>query len=198
MSSNISKFHSALERDMLCYSNLDNIFKGERKFFIKGKNGLITCIFFIRVIPNFSYGLVYIMYVKKIKENFMVILDNEFIINSISDLNYTTSIELFNKNNFDLNNNMIGKHVGYILPEFLKLLTYKNEKFDISKTDIDIKGNFYSNIKPNKKIDSLINKIIENIKANGFLNLNEYVKKYSIRKSIRNNLFKNRHNLFIS
>jgi hypothetical protein len=133
MSSNISKFHSALERDMLCYSNLDNIFKGERKIFIKGKNGLITCIFFIRVIPNFSYGLVYIMYVKKIKENFMVILDNEFIINSISDLNYTTSIELFNKNNFDLNNNMIGKHVGYILPEFLKLLTYKNEKFDISK-----------------------------------------------------------------
>ena len=190
MSSNISKFHSALERDMLCYSNLDNIFKGERKFFIKGKNGLITCIFFIRVIPNLSYGLVYIMYVKKIKENFMVILDNEFIINSISDLNYTSSIELFNKNNFDLNNSIIGKHVGYILPEFLKLLTYKNEKFDISKTDIDIKGNFYSNIKPNKKIDSLINKIIENIKANGFLNLNDYVKKYSIRKSIRNNLFR--------
>ena len=36
--------------------------------------------------------------------------------------------------------------MGYILPEFFKLLTYKNEKFEISKTDLDIKGNFYSNI----------------------------------------------------
>ena len=171
----VASFHKELVNDALKYSNLSYIYNKKMKnFILKSKtNGLFNINIYVKCVPNLSYGIIYISSVEKLKDNqFLIILDNNFRINAMSDpLSFANGeYNSINRNiSFGLNNNIINHHIAVIIPEILKQIKYIDQKFILSKNDMDLKGILYPNINDFSQIESNIDIILERIKQNGQL-----------------------------
>jgi hypothetical protein len=72
--------------DALKYSNLNYIYTNMKNVVMKGKgNGIYNINAFVKCLPNFDYGLIYILAVEKMNEDqFFILLDQNFIINAMT------------------------------------------------------------------------------------------------------------------
>ena len=161
----IQIFHKELIDEAIKYSNINNIFKIPKDSLLKNKNGrLFNIKLFIKPVPNLSYGLVYFNYIQKIHDqNFIIVLDKNLKVNGFTDVDLTNSSFTMN-NGFNLGSEIIGIHIGLIIPNILFLLEYENEEFIIKK-DNEMKGILYS-IGKIKNIKNRIDFILEKIKNN--------------------------------
>ena len=162
---NIQIFHKLIVEDTVKYCNLSYIFKDQKDTLLKGKNGIIFNInLFVKPVPNFYYGLIYFIFLKKIQENnFILVLDDNLIISGFTEI-----IQIganFAYNNFGLSHNINGHHIGLVIPEILLYLDYdiKNNNFTLEKTSFDLKGYLYL-INNYKEIDDKIQEVLEKIK----------------------------------
>jgi len=166
----IQAFHKELIDHAVKYSNIKYIFKEPRDSLLKNKfGGLFNIKLFVKPVPNLSYGLIYFTYLQKIHEQkFFIALDKDLKINGFTEMVQAGSKFTMN-NTFNLSSGIIGHHIGLIIPEIFTLLEYKNEEFNITKKDYDLKGYLYpvEKVKDLKsKIDPIIDKI-KNTKTNG-------------------------------
>ena len=164
----IQSFHKYLVEDVLNYSNLNELFKESRTVLLKGKNGLLFNInLHARIVPNLSYGLLYIIYIQKIQEkNFMIILDDKFCIDGYTEHGQISSNFTMNSGgNFGMSQLIIGYHIGLIIPEILLQLNYdvKRNSFFIIQENVDLKG-FFHPINNYKEMSVKIQNLLENIK----------------------------------
>ena len=207
----VNEFHKYLIDDSIKYSNLNSLFNKKLvNLVLKSKsNGIYMIKMYIKCIPNLSYGLIYICLIEKIKTNqFIIILDEDFKINCMSDPlslianNSTISEDMIS---YGLTSNIIGHHIGIIIPEMLKYFKFVNNKFSFSKIDIDIKSNLFSNINDFNGDESKINSILEKIKEFGLINVdennnhqlsNQFIQKYNTIK-YRNEINIKEYNNFI-
>ena len=170
----IQSFHRYLMEDAIKFSNLIYIFKNQRNVLLKGKNGLIFNIhLYVKPSPDISFGLIYFIYVQKLQEpNFIIILDENFIINGFTEMNQIGSNFTMN-NNYGLTQFINGYHIGSIIPEILLQMNYdiKTKAFAFSKVDIDLKGYLYP-IHNLKEIEDNIEKILEALKDRKISDLN--------------------------
>ena len=180
----IVEFHKFLIDDAIKYSNLTSLFnKKAMNFLLKSKtNGIYMIKIFIKCLPNLSYGIIYIGLIEKIKSNqFVILLDEDFKINCFSDPlslvtnSYSISSDIIT---YGLNSNIIGHHIGVIIPEILRYIKFVDNKFYFSKNDIDIKSFLLSNVHNCNDDEIKINSILEKIKEIGIIksdeNNNEY------------------------
>ena len=116
----------------------------------------------VKPLPNLTYGLIYFTYLQKIHEsNFNILLDKDLKINGFTETAEITTEYTVN-NKFNLSYNIIGNHIGIIIPDILLLLEFKNDEFNIIKKDCELKGNLYAIDKVNdinNKIDIILDKI---------------------------------------
>jgi len=162
----VQTFHKELIDNAIKISNVKYIFKEPRDSLIKNKiGGLVNIKLFVKPVPNLSYGLIYFTYIQKIHEpNFNILLDKDFKVNGFTETAEITTEYTVN-NGFDLSYNIIGNHIGIVIPDILSILEYKDEEFNITKTDCELKGNLYSveKVKDLKyKIDTILEKIRKN------------------------------------
>ena len=180
----IQKFHRYVIEDAIKYSNLGYIFNKQRNVLLKGKNGLIFNVYlYVKPAPNLTYGLVYFAYLQKIQEqNFILICDENLIINGFTGMNQIGSNFTIN-NNYGLSYNINGHHVGKIIPEILLQMNYdiKTNTYSLSKNNIDLKGTLYS-IHNLKDLDDKITKILEIIKEKKISEINNENKNSSFEE----------------
>ncbi len=162
--SNIAIFHHQLIKDAIKYSNLNSIFNNFKNIELKGKN---DCLFnvkiYVRCVPNLSYGLIFITLINKIKDNrLLIILDENLKINSLNE-NYNQ--DFLNINIFNLKKTIIGKHIACIIPDILKQIEFKNDKYIFVKNDIELKSNLYLSTDHFDEYEVLINNILNKIKT---------------------------------
>ena len=195
----IQTFHKELIEDAIKYSNINYIFKKPKDSLLKNKiGGLYNVKIFIKPVPNLSYGLIYYIYLQKIfNENFIIILDNDLKINGFTEMNNFDSSFTIN-DGFNLSQNIIGYHIGLIIPDILFFLKYKNEEFKIIKLNSELKGYLYpvERIKDIKyKLDIILDKIknnkfndnnfqgpVENDPQNISSEFNEYIRELNNQK----------------
>ena len=168
----IKDFHKEIIDNAIRFSNLSMIFNTQRDLLLKGKTGNLHNVkVFIKCIPNLSYGLIYMVNITKVVDNtYIIVLDKDFKISSFSDIfaqvNYSSA-----NNGYCLDKNMINSFIGMIIPDFLSQLEYTEEEgFYIPKDNSDLKGIFY-NITPHRALNEKVEKVLEQIKLNGRLNL---------------------------
>ena len=159
----IQVFHKELVENAIKYSNLNYSFKEPKESFLKSKiGGLYNIKLFVKPVPNLSYGLMYYTYIQKINEpNFIIILDKDLKINGFTEMSQTGSLFTMN-NGFNLSPNIIGFHIGMVIPDIFTLLEYKNEEFIINKIDHELKGYLYPIDKANdlkNKVSNILDKI---------------------------------------
>ena len=169
----IQPFHKELIDHAIKYSNIKYIFNKPKNSLMKNKNGgLINIKLFIKPVPNLYYGLIYFSYLQKVHDpNFYILLDKELKISGFTDMSQIGSSYTMN-NGFNLNRNIIGNHIGLILPEIFPLIVYKNGEFNLKETDYELKGNLYS-IEQVKEINNKLENILNKIKNNS-----TYIKDY--------------------
>ena len=165
--SNIATFHHQLIKDAIKYSNLNSIFNNFKNFVLKGKN---DCLFnvkiYVRCIPNLSYGLIFITLINKIKDNrLLLILDENLKINSLNE-NYNQ--DFLNINIFNLKKIIIGRHIACLIPDILKQIEFKNDKYKFVKNDIELKSNLYLSKDHFDEYEVLISNILNKIKIGQF------------------------------
>ena len=162
----VQTFHKELIDNALKISNVKYIFKEPRDTLIKNKiGGLVNIKLFVKPVPNLSYGLIYFSYIQKIHElNFNILLDKDLKVNGFTETAEITT-EYSVNNGFDLSYNIIGNHIGIVIPDILSILEYKDEEFIITKTDCELKGNLYS-VEKVKDLKYKIDTILEKIKKN--------------------------------
>ena len=170
----ILNFHKFLIEDAIKYSNLRYIFKDHKDIILKGKNGKMFNVYiYIKPVPNFSFGLNYIIFLEKMKENiFFFILNDNFLINGFTESQINSSF--MNNYNYGLSSNINGHHIGMIIPEIIFYLDYdiKNEVFFLHENYIDLKGSLFPN---NNMKDSefIFGEILEGLKNRKTAELNE-------------------------
>jgi hypothetical protein len=162
----IQVFHKELVDNAIKYSNINYSFKELKETFLKSRiGGLYNIKLFVKPVPSLSYGLIYYSYLQKINEpNFIIVLDKDLKINGFTEMSQTGSLFTMN-NGFNLSHNIIGFHIGMIIPDIFSLMEYKNEEFIINKIDHELKGYLY----PIDKVNDLknkVNNILEKIKLN--------------------------------
>ena len=169
----IQAFHKELIIDALKYSNIKNIFKEPKDTFLKNKlNCLFSTKLFVKPVPNLTYGLVYFSYLQKINDSvFHILLDKDLKINGFSEMSQSGSSFTMN-NGYNLSHNILGNHIGLVLPDILPLLEYKNEEFNIIKKDFELKGYLYP-VDKVKEIKNKLDVILEKIKNNK-VNVNDF------------------------
>ena len=162
----IQIFHKELINDATKYKNIKNIFKKPVDSLLKNKNGGIFRIkLFVKPVPNLSYGLIYFNYLQKIHDNkFVIVLDKDLKINGFSSIDSSGSPFILN-NDFNLDNKIIGYHIGIIIPDILFLLNYENEEFTVVEKDNELKGNFYY-VDDLREIKNKLDNVLEKIKSN--------------------------------
>ena len=207
MPSNVATFHKYLIKDALKYSNLNYIYSKGKIIILKGKNNNLYKInTYIKTIPNLRYGLIYIQIISIIKDNqLLIVLDNNFKINSMSD-----PLSINNGFSFKYTNTLVGHHIGLLIPDIFKHMQYKNQKFVINKNDIDLKGILYPNTSNFADDENLINSILNKIKDDGELIFDEhiveeeddnyyfnrdFVTKSSFKSKMNNSFYNNKNNL---
>ena len=165
----IQNFHKELMDDAIKYSNLNFLFKTQRDFLLKGKGGgLFNVKLYTKCIPNISFGLIYICYIRKVLDNtFMIILDKNLKITGFTEA--TSGGGPFTMNsNYGLTQSLQGHHIASVIPEILLQMEYKNGQFIISKNEIDLKGNLYP-VNGWKELDHKIDNVLQRIKEDGKL-----------------------------
>ena len=162
----IQLFHKELINNAIKYSNIKSIFKEPKNSLLKNKNNLIYNIkLFIKPVPNLFYGLIYFSYLQKINESdFIIILDKDLKINGFSEMGQIDSSFTIN-NGYNLSHNILGYHIGLIIPDILLFLEYKNDEFNIIKKDYEIKGYLYP-VDKIKEINNIVENILDKIKNN--------------------------------
>ncbi len=172
MPSNVATFHKELIKDALKYSNLNYVYSKEKIIVLKGKNNILYKInTYLKTIPNLSYGLIYIQIITIIKDNqLLIVLDNNFKINSMSD-----PLSITNGFSFKYTNTLVGHHIGLLIPDIFKQMQYKNQKYILNKNDIDLKGILYPNTSNFYDDENLINAILDKIKDDGELIFDEHI-----------------------
>ena len=162
----VQTFHKELIDNAIKISNIKYIFKEPKDSQIKNKiGGLVNIKLFVKPVPNLSYGLIYFTYIQKIHEpNFNILLDKDFKVNGFTETAEITTEYTLN-NGFELSYNIMGNHIGIAIPDILSILEYKDEEFNITKTDCDLKGNLYS-VEKVKDLNYKIDTILEKIKKN--------------------------------
>ena len=165
----VSQFHKDIMIDALKYSNLNYIYTNMINVVMKGKgNGIFNINAYVKCIPNFDYGLIYILAAEKINdEQFIILLDQNFCINAMTNPYYNASGNFIVNNNancYNLNNNIVGYHCGIIIPDILKLIQYNGEKFVLLKKNIDLKGILYSNNEFCSDIKYYVDSVLDRIK----------------------------------
>ena len=168
----VSNFHKKIVDETIKYTNLNIVFKDRKKMIMKERNGGICNILtYIKCLPNLSYGLMYIMTIEKLQENsFIIVLDNNFQINEISPgFSINSENEVNNSNTSNLLINLKGHHIGIIIPEVLKELEYKENKFIFSKCNLELGGNFYPNMTDFDETENFIKLVLDKIKITGKL-----------------------------
>ena len=190
----IQSFHKYLVEDSIKYSNLGHIFKRQKNIFLKGKNDIIfNAYLFVKPCPNLTFGLIFFIYLQKFSEqNFIVLLDENLIINGFTQTNITNN-NITMSNNYGLSHYINGHHIGLIIPEIILHMDYdiKNNTFLLHKNNIDLKGNLYS-ISNFKDLDDKIKNIIhilkqrknnelnENNKLNSFEEYEDFIKELNL------------------
>ena len=163
----IQAFHKELIDDAIKYSNLNFLFKTQRDFLLKGKGGgLFSVKMYVKCIPNISYGLIYICYLRKILDNtFMIILDKNLKITGFTE---TTSagVAFTMNSNYGLTQSLQGHHIASVIPEILLQMEYKDGHFIVSKNEVDLKGNLYP-VNGWKELDHKIDNVLQKIKQEG-------------------------------
>ena len=191
MPSNIASFHNELMDDAIKYSNMSNIYSKIKNFIFKGKNNSLCKIkAFVKALPNLNLGLIFIVSIFKLKDKqLLIVLDENFKINSLSETHNTKEEYTLNRpNHFGLNNNLIDKNVAIIIPEILNNLEFKNQKFEVIKNDIEIKGILYPINDNINYYENYINIILEKIKIDGKLKgLNKKKEVKTIYQKTENN-----------
>ena len=172
----IQTFHKELIDDAIKYSNISHIFKKPRNSFIKSKNGgLININLFVKPVPNLNYGLVFYTYIQKVNDSkLFFIIDKDLRISGFTEMPQFSSSFTIN-NGLNLTQNIIGYHIGLFIPDILALLQYKNDEFNITKQNYELKGYLYplQKLKEYKnKLDIILAKIKSN-KTNGNNNHSE-------------------------
>jgi hypothetical protein len=162
----VQTFHKELIDNAIKFSNIKNIFKEPKDSLLKNKiGGLINIKLYVKPVPNLTYGLIFFAYLQKIHEsNFNIILDKDFKINGFTETAEITTEYTVN-NKFNLSYNIIGNHIGIIIPDILLLLEFKNDEFDLIKKDCELKGNLYA-IDKVKDLKNKIDIILDKIKNN--------------------------------
>jgi len=162
----IQTFHKELIENAIKFSNIKKIFKEPKYSLLKNKiGGLVNIKLYVKPVPNLTYGLIFFTYLQKIHEsNFNILLDKDFIINGFTETAEITTEYTVN-NKFNLSYNIIGNHIGIIIPDIFHLLEFKNNEFNIIKKDCELKGNLYA-IDKVKDIKNKIDIILEKIKNN--------------------------------
>ena len=195
----ISIFHKEMIKEALNYSNLNEIFKTLKNILLKGKNNEIYNVNgYFKLLPDLSYGPLYIGMVQKIKErNFLIVLNQEFNIDSMSIPYYCSEFDSLIQNYpFELNNNIIGHNISLIIPSILTLLKFQDSKFVIEQINLDFKGHLYSN-KNNGCLTNKIEVILKKIKQGEKISL-EFENKNSFSKNHSQNNLKNKLNDIIN
>ncbi len=189
----LSSFHQELINNALKYSNISYIFnKKLNNTFLKSKtNGLYNIELYVKCLPNLSHGLIFIAIIEKLNDNkFLILLDHEFKINSMSDpLSFPHPHNLYSilsqNCSFDLNQNIVNHHIGILIPEILKQIKYENNRFSLCKNDIDLKGRLYPNINDFSNTETNVELILERIKQSGQLFTEEYLNCINNREILR-------------
>ena len=165
----VQVFHKELIDDAIKYSNLNFLFKTERDFLLKGKGGgLFNIKLYAKCIPNISFGLIYICYIRKVLDNtFMIILDKNLKITGFTETT-TTGTPFTMNSNYGLTQSLQGHHIASVIPEILLQMEYKNDQFIVSKNDVDLKGNLYP-VNGWKELDHKIDNVLQRIKEEGKL-----------------------------
>ena len=181
---NIAKIHNELIKFSLKYSNISFSFNKYVQIVIKGKNNSIyKAKAFLKCLPSLERGIIYIIIVEKIKDkSFIFVLDDNLNITSMSDpisMSFGNSITLTNNAVYNLNTNLIGHNIGVVIPEILKYVEFKNNKFNIFKVDKDIKGTLYPNLININSTEKKIDLILDKIKEFGILIGNEEIENYN-------------------
>ena len=169
----VQMFHKDLIENGIKFSNINYIFKGPIDSLLKNKNGgLFNIKLYVKLVPNLYYGLIFYVYLQKIHDQkFIIVVDKDLKINGFTETSQTGS--LFTMNNaYNLSQNILGYNIGLIIPEILTLIEYKNDEFNIVKTNYELKGFLYP-IEKTKEIKNKINAILDKIKNNK-LNIKEY------------------------
>ena len=73
---------------------------------------------------------------------------------------------------YNLNHNILGYHIGLIIPDILLLLEYKNDEYNIIKKDYQLKGYLYP-VDRIREIKNKVDTILEKIKNNK-IDINDY------------------------
>ena len=156
----VQTFHKELIDDAIRYSNMNYKFKKPVNALLKSKNGgLFNVTLFVKPVPNISYGLTYFCYLEKfLNSNFVVVLDKDLKINGFSEVDALFTFE----KGYNLKHGLYGYHIGVIIPDILPMIEYKNDEFNIIKTNTELKGYLYQtsnliNVKP--KVDAVLEKI---------------------------------------
>jgi hypothetical protein len=171
----VTTFHKEIIEDALKYSNFSYLFnKKVKNAILKSRNNSLYNInIYIKCLPNLTHGIIFIGCIEKLKDNqFVILLDNLFKINSMSDTYSITSGDIYStlkKDSYGLNKNIINHHIAIIIPEILKQIKYSDQKFILSKNDIDLKGILYPNTMDFSNIESEIDMVLERIKQSGQL-----------------------------
>ncbi len=165
----ISQFHKDIMIDALKYSNLHYIYSNMKNVVMKGKgNGIFNINAFVKCLPNFDYGLIYILAVEKINDDqFIILLDQNFCINAMTNPYFNASGNFIVNNNvncYNLNNNIVGYHCAIIIPDILKSIKYNGEKFVLFKKKVDLKGILYPNTEFCSDIKYFVDSVLDRIK----------------------------------
>ena len=174
----IQNFHRYLIEDALKYSNLEFIYSKQKDVLLKGKNGQLFNIYlYIKPVPNLLYGLIFFAYLKKFQEkHFILILDENLIINGFTGINQIDSTFTMN-NNYGLSNNICGHHIGLLIPEIILKIKYdeRNNSISLPHDHIDFKGFLYPIHYPNELDNRITNilDILKNQKNDEFPNENQ-------------------------
>jgi hypothetical protein len=170
----IAEIHNELIENTIRFSRLEKIFKKPLETSIKGKrNGLFNINIYVKPVPNFKFGLIYFCCLKKLNTNtFNIMLDKNLKITCFTDLIKEGSNSLIVQL-FGLNPPITNRSICVFIPEILKQIKYEDEAFMFIKNDIDLEGNFYPITNINE-VESKVNSILEKIKQNGFLQMDDY------------------------
>jgi hypothetical protein len=178
----IKNFHKDLIENAIKFSNLNYLFKNQRDFILKGKNGgLYNVKVFIKCIPNLSFGLIYIGYITKTQEHtFVIVLDKDLNINGFTEMTKSGAPFTMN-NNYGLTQSLYGHHIGTVIPEILLQMEYKDEKFIVPKNEVELKGNLYP-VSTWKELDHKLDAVLNKIKENGSLQDQDEDKRETIKE----------------
>ena len=164
----VQSFHKELIDNSIKYTNISYVFKHPRDSLLRNKNGgLFNVKLFVKPVPNLCYGLIYYSYLQKVHDlNLIFTLDKELKITDFTEMTRTGSPFTIT-NIYNLSNNIIGYHIGLIIPDILSLLEFSNGEYIIVRKDYELKGLLYP-IEKTREIKNKLLIVLNKIKQSNF------------------------------